>query len=70
MPTERKSGIEADEWLSLNAAAALLGESRLTVLHRIVRGELEGKPVGGRSVVKREGVEAILTQRAGAPTAA
>lgn len=70
MPIERKSGNDEDEWVSLNAAAALLSESRLTVLHRIVKGELEGKHIAGRSVVRRESVDAVLTQRAGAPTAA
>lgn len=70
MPANRKRENETDEWVTLNAAAAQLGESRLTVLHRIVKGELEGKHIAGRTVVKSEGVQAILAQRADAITAA
>lgn len=70
MPANRKRETETDEWVTLNAAAAQLGESRLTVLHRIVKGELEGKHIAGRTVVKRAGVEAILAARETATTAA
>lgn len=60
MATKRKAEIDADEWVTLNAAAALLGESRLTTLHRIVKGELEGKHIAGRTVVTRTSVSAVM----------
>lgn len=63
MDTTRKAPEEIDEWLSLNAAATTLGESRLTVLHRIVKGELIGKPVAGRTVVRRDTVDALIAAR-------
>lgn len=63
MPTRRKRESLTDEWVTLNSAAALLGESRLTTLHRIVKGELEGKHIAGRTVVRRDSVDAALAAR-------
>lgn len=63
MPTTRKARDEADEWVTLNAAAAQLGESRLTTLHRIVKGELEGKHIAGRTVVRCMSVTALVAAR-------
>lgn len=70
MPTSRKTRNDADEWVTLNAAAAQLGESRLTVLHRIVKGELEGKHIADRTVVRLATVIALLATKAAAESAA
>jgi hypothetical protein len=64
MPTRRKAEVDRDEWVTLNAAAAQLGESRLTTLHRIVKGELEGKHIAGRTVVRHSSLASVLETRA------
>lgn len=61
----------ADEWMSLPAAERALGESRLTVLNRIVKGDLVGQHIAGRTVVRRDTVERLAAARQdGSPAAA
>lgn len=68
MATARKKSPKAldqsQEWLSLVAAAAALGESRFRVLQRAVKGEITARHVAGRTVVSRVSVERVLATRA------
>lgn len=50
-------------WIVLPEAAAILGWSRLRVLTRAIKGELEAKHFAGRTVISRESVERILSLR-------
>lgn len=56
----RKSVAEkavGDPYLTVSDAAATLGETRYTVLHMCVRGELESRQIAGRTVIVRESVD-------------
>lgn len=60
MTTARKTQMgEPDAWVSLRAASEMLGQTRHTVLMRIVKGELTGQVIAGRTVVSRESVERV-----------
>jgi hypothetical protein len=61
MDTVRKT--EDADWITLAEAARMLGEARLTVLGRSVKGELVAKHIAGRTVVSRAGVEQLLANR-------
>jgi hypothetical protein len=64
MANIRKAKQTRDGWLSVPGAAASLGETRLSVLSRIIRGELVSEQVAGRTVIHRDSVEALLASRA------
>jgi hypothetical protein len=66
MTTARKPDEGPDEWMSLNAAARAIGESRLSVLTRIVKGELVGEHRAGWTFVRRDTVEALIATRSAA----
>ena len=63
MAGKSKAREKSDGWVTLNTAAILLGESRLTTLHRIVKGELVAKHIANRTVVRRDTVDALLAAR-------
>jgi hypothetical protein len=63
MANARKANRVRDGWLSVPVAAAALGETRLSVLSRIVRGELASQQAAGRTLVRRDSVEALLATR-------
>lgn len=50
---------QTDAWMSIVGAADALGESRLKVLSRAVKGELESATVAGRTVISRASVERV-----------
>lgn len=52
-----------DEWISLKAAEKALDEARATVLGRCVEGEIEGKRIAGRWIVRRADVERVKQQK-------
>lgn len=56
--------VEADEWMTVNEAAARLGIHRQTVLNRALSGDLETIKLGGRHFVSRASVERALSERA------
>lgn len=56
--TKERAGTP-DPWITLGAAGRRLRESRLSVLTRIVKGELTGQHVGGQTFVLRETVDAL-----------
>lgn len=56
---EITAGVE-DRYMSVPVAARTLGKANATVLSMIVRGELVGELVAGRTVVTRESVERYL----------
>lgn len=60
--TQLRKQRTADEWVTLQAAADALGESRLAVLTRIVKGELVGQHIAGRTVVRRDTVDRIAQE--------
>lgn len=60
MTTRKAARRNGDEWVTLQAAATALGESRLAVLTRIVKGELDGAHVAKRTVVKRVSLAALI----------
>lgn len=63
MDTARKV-VTDNEWIPLTEAAQLLGESRATTLHRIVRGEaIEVAIVAGRTLILRASIDTILAAR-------
>jgi hypothetical protein len=51
---------EADPWLSVGAAARAVGESRLAMLTRAVKGEVIAKHIGGRTFIRRDSLIALL----------
>ena len=55
---------ETGVWTTLNKAAAALGETRQTVLVRIVAGELTGKHEAGRTLVTRESLDRAIADKA------
>lgn len=59
MGTARKNALE-DEWMTLVEAARVLGETRLKVLSRSVKGELEAQHLSGRTFIKRASMDALL----------
>ncbi len=64
MATARKADVvragAGDAWMSVPEASRMLGESRLKVLSRTVKGELIAQHVAGRAFVSRESVERLL----------
>lgn len=50
---------QGDAWMSIVEAARVLGESRLRVLSRAVKGELVAQQFAGRTCVLRESVERV-----------
>lgn len=63
MANTRKATRTRDGWMSVPGAAATLGESRLSVLSRVIRGELVSEQSAGRTVISRDSVEALLATR-------
>ncbi len=63
MSAARKTDYGTDGWVSLLASTKLLGESRLKVLGRTVKGELESQYIAGRTVISRESIDRLLAQR-------
>lgn len=64
MSVARKAeNLDDAHWIVLPEAARLLGESRLRVLTRAVKGELEAKHIAGRTIISRESLERILSLR-------
>jgi hypothetical protein len=53
-----------DGWVTLQAAADALGVTRTKTLALIVKGDLIGKHIAGRTVVRRDSVDAILEANA------
>ena len=53
-----------DPWMTLPSAAKAIGESRLSILTRIVKGELVGQHVGGQTFVRRDTVDTLRNSSA------
>src|SRR4051812_675236 len=53
----------SDDWISAGAACALLGDSKVKVLNAVIAGRLDGKWVAGRTIVRRDSVEAEIARR-------
>jgi hypothetical protein len=51
--------IRDDGWVTLQAAADALGVTRTKALALIVKGDLVGKHIAGRTVVRRDSVDAV-----------
>lgn len=54
---------DRQEWVTLVAAAKELGEQRLTVLTRALKGELEAKYEAGRSLISRASLDRVLAAK-------
>ena len=63
MANARKANRTRDGWMSVPGVAATLGETRLSVLSRIIRGELASEQIAGRTFVRRDSVDALLASR-------
>lgn len=63
MPTARKATDTDEEWVSLGAAAKELGESRLKVLTRAVKGELTVKHIAGLTLISRQSLDGLLATK-------
>ncbi len=63
MAAARKKANDSDAWVSLVEASRLLGESRLMILNRTVKGEIDAKHIAKRTVVSRESIERVLASR-------
>ena len=59
MSATRKAKVQEDPWMSLYKASVLLGQTRHTLLNRIIKGELEAQIIAGRTVVSRKSVEQL-----------
>lgn len=57
MDAVRKSEAAVDEYLSVPRAAKRLGKAHSTVLQLVIRGDLRGKIVAGRTVIECASVE-------------
>jgi hypothetical protein len=67
MPTVPKQDEKpTDEWMSLQAAADVLGKSRSSVLTLILKGELVAQHIANRTVVRRDSLDALVAARAAA----
>lgn len=55
--------IRDDGWVTLQAAADALDMTRTKVLALIVKGDLVGKHIAGRTVVLNDSVQAYLAER-------
>lgn len=64
MARTRKATPREDGWVTLQAAADALGVTRTKTLALIVKGDLVGKHIAGRTVVRRDSVETMLDARA------
>lgn len=69
MASAHKEISAKDEWVTLPRAAQLLGETRLAVMTKIISKELDGGHFAGRTLVRRESLDALLAARDGAVTA-
>lgn len=56
MDAVRKT-VTTDRYLSVPQAARALGKANATILSLVLRGDLSGEVVAGRTVVTRESVE-------------
>lgn len=54
----------ADPWVSVPAAARLLGCANATVLAKALRGEIEAQVVAGRTVISRASIDRALAAAA------
>lgn len=63
MSTARKPRIDNEEWITLLAASRELGESRLSVLSRAVKGDIEARHVAGRTIVSRASVDRVKASK-------
>ena len=54
---------QGDAWLSVQGASDALGESRLKVLSRALKGELESQTVAGRTVISRVSVDRVKASK-------
>ena len=63
MANARKTTRTRDDWMSVPKAAAALGETRLSVLSRVLRGELISQQGDGRTLVRRDSVDALIATR-------
>lgn len=57
------TALAVDPWVSLKAAAAMLGMSRQTVLTLALKGDIVAQHIAGRTVVTRESVDRLLANR-------
>lgn len=62
----KKPAKDRDPWISLLEASRVLGESRLAVLTRSVKGEVEAQHIAGRTLVSRASVERLKARKASA----
>lgn len=62
--TRKATTPREDGWVTLQAAADALGATRTKTLALIVKGDLIGKHIAGRTVVRRDSVDAVLETRA------
>jgi hypothetical protein len=63
MATAEKIRVGSDGWISLVHAAQMLGETRLKILTRAVKGEIEAQHIAGRTIVTRASVERLIANR-------
>lgn len=52
--------VAGDLWMTLRQAALALGESRVAVLQRVARGEVEHAIIANRTHISRESVKRLL----------
>jgi hypothetical protein len=58
--TDALPAMPADDWMSIGDASRQLGESRLAVQTRIIKGEIVAQHIAGRTFVRRDSVDRIL----------
>jgi hypothetical protein len=65
MATARKTNTPAaaDGWVSIGKASRMLGEARLTVMSRVVKGELTAQHIADRTIISRASLEKLLATR-------
>lgn len=63
MASATATGNARDEWMSAQAAADVLGDSRVKVLNAVIGGSLVGKRIAGRVIVRRDSVDAEIERR-------
>lgn len=60
MRKKETPGSPPDPWMTLVEASTALGWTRLKVLSRSIKGELEARHIAGRTLVSRASVERVL----------
>lgn len=71
MAAARKVSVGHEEgWVSLQSAADAIGATRTKTLALIVKGDLVGKHIANRTVVRQDSIDALIAAQAEAAGAA